>query len=89
MRRKKKKKKKKKKNAARAALEIADGGLLPGLEADWIDAKRAELSDLRLELLELVAACGFGSAASSSRVPSRRRARRSRRRRSASLPARR
>jgi DNA-binding SARP family transcriptional activator len=46
-------------DAARAALEIADGGLLPGLEADWIDAKRAELADLRLELLELVAACGI------------------------------
>ena len=41
-----------------AALEIADGGLLPGLEADWIDAKRAELADLRVELLELVAVCG-------------------------------
>ena len=46
-------------DAARAALEIADGGLLPGLEADWIDAKRAELADLRLELLELIAACGI------------------------------
>ena len=46
-------------DAARAALEIADGGLLPGLEADWIDAKRAELADLRVELLELVAACGM------------------------------
>jgi DNA-binding SARP family transcriptional activator len=46
-------------DAARAAFEIADGGLLPGLEADWIDAKRAELADLRVELLELVAACGM------------------------------
>ena len=46
-------------NAALAALEIADGGLLPGLEADWIDVKRAELADLRVELLELVAACGL------------------------------
>ena len=45
-------------DAARAVLEIADGGLLPGLEADWIDVKRAELADLRLEALELVAACG-------------------------------
>jgi DNA-binding SARP family transcriptional activator len=42
--------------AARAALAIADGGLLPGLEARWIDARRAELTDLRIELLELVAA---------------------------------
>ena len=37
----------------RAALEIADGGLLPGLEARWIDEKRAELADLRVELLEV------------------------------------
>ena len=29
--------------AASAALEIADGGLLPGLEARWIDEKRSEL----------------------------------------------
>ena len=45
-------------DAARAALEIAEGGLLPGLQARWVDEKRAELADLRLELLEVVAAGG-------------------------------
>ncbi|WP_037503376.1 helix-turn-helix transcriptional regulator [Solirubrobacter soli] len=52
-------------DAARAALEIADGGLLPGLEAPWIDARRAELADLRVEALETVAAAGakLGGAA--------------------------
>ena len=30
-------------DAARSALAIAEGGLLPGLEARWIDDKRAEL----------------------------------------------
>jgi DNA-binding SARP family transcriptional activator len=43
---------------AQAALEIAQGGLLPGLEAPWIDAKRGELADLRVEALEAVAAAG-------------------------------
>ncbi len=42
-------------DAARAALQIAEGGLLPGLEARWIEDKRAELADLRIELLEIVA----------------------------------
>jgi DNA-binding SARP family transcriptional activator len=41
-----------------AALAIADRGLLPGLEADWLDAKRAQMADLRVELLELIALCG-------------------------------
>ena len=44
--------------AAEAALEIAEGGLLPGLEAPWIDARRAELDDLRVEALETLAAAG-------------------------------
>ena len=44
--------------AASAALEIADGGLLPGLEARWIDEKRSELEDLRIELLEVIATSG-------------------------------
>ena len=48
-----------------AALEIADGGLLPGLEAPWIDARRGELADLRVEALETLAAAGarLGGAA--------------------------
>ena len=41
-----------------AALAIADGGLLPGLEADWLDARRTELADLRLGALEALAAAG-------------------------------
>ena len=44
--------------AGRAAVEIADGGLLPGLEAGWIDERRAELGELRVEALEAVAASG-------------------------------
>src|SRR3954469_15240883 len=44
--------------AAREAVEIAERGLLPGLEAPWIDAKRAELADLRVEALEALAAAG-------------------------------
>src|SRR4051794_18127292 len=46
----------------RAALEgaseaaaIAERGLLPGLEAEWIDERRRELADLRVEALEAVA----------------------------------
>ena len=52
-------------DAARIALEIADGGLLPGLEAPWIVSRRAELADLRVETLETLAAAGarLGGAA--------------------------
>ena len=39
-------------------LAIAERGLLPGLEAGWIDVRRAELGDLRLEALEVRAAAG-------------------------------
>jgi len=39
-------------------LAIAERGLLPGLEAGWIDVRRAELGDLRLEALEGRAAAG-------------------------------
>ena len=45
--------------AASAALTIADRGLLPGLEATWIDERRRELGELRLEALEAVAAAGM------------------------------
>jgi len=44
---------------ASAALAIADRGLLPGLEATWIDERRRELGELRLEALEAVAAAGM------------------------------
>ena len=70
--------------AASAALEIADGGLLPGLEARWIDEKRSQLEDLRIELLEVIATSGARIGGAQLRTPSRPPARRSRRRRSAS-----
>ncbi|RKQ87629.1 putative ATPase [Solirubrobacter pauli] len=52
-------------DAAREAVEIADRGLLPGLEAPWIDTKRSELADLRVEALEAMARAGaqLGGAA--------------------------
>src|SRR3954449_1280896 len=51
--------------AAREAVEITERGLLPGLEAPWIDAKRGELADLRVEALEAMALAGakLGGAA--------------------------
>ena len=73
--------------AAKAALEIAEGGLLPGLEAPWIDARRAELADLRVEALETLAAAGPSSAAPSTPRPSRPLARPCRRSRSGSPAA--
>lgn len=41
--------------AAAAAAAICSGGLLPGLEAEWLEAHRAELRDLHAEALELEA----------------------------------
>ena len=43
---------------AQAALAIAERGLLPGLEAPWIDERRAELAELRVQALEAVATVG-------------------------------
>src|SRR4051795_603122 len=45
-------------DAANEAAEIAGRGLLPGLEADWIDERRRELADLRVEALEAAATAG-------------------------------
>ncbi len=42
-------------DGAQLAAEIAGRGLLPGLEAGWIDECRATLRDLRVEALELLA----------------------------------
>ncbi|HEX5910155.1 MAG TPA: BTAD domain-containing putative transcriptional regulator, partial [Thermoleophilaceae bacterium] len=42
----------------RAAVQIAGAGLLPGLEAPWIDQRRGELDELRVEALEAVATSG-------------------------------
>src|SRR3954468_3252290 len=50
---------------AQEAVSIAEGGLLPGLEASWIDERRRELSDLRVESLEAIAAIGVGIRAPS------------------------
>src|SRR4051794_7914325 len=44
--------------AANEAAEIAGRGLLPGLEADWIDERRRELDELRVEALEAAASAG-------------------------------
>ncbi len=41
-----------------AAEQILGGGLLPGLEAGWIDEYRNQLDDLRLQALELAARAG-------------------------------
>jgi DNA-binding SARP family transcriptional activator len=43
---------------AQAALAIADRGLLPGLEAPWIEERRVELAELRTQALEAVATTG-------------------------------
>jgi DNA-binding SARP family transcriptional activator/DNA-binding CsgD family transcriptional regulator len=45
-------------DAAAQAAEIASAGLLPGLEAEWIDERRRELADLRVEALEAAAGAG-------------------------------
>lgn len=46
--------------AATEAEGILAGGLLPGLEASWIEEHRSELDDLRLQALELIARSGTG-----------------------------
>src|SRR4051794_37542314 len=45
-------------DAANEAADIAGRGLLPGLEADWIDERRRELDELRVEALEAAASAG-------------------------------
>src|SRR5690348_9547059 len=40
---------------ARTATELLGGGLLPAHEADWLDAERERVADLRVEALELAA----------------------------------
>ncbi len=46
--------------AAGAALEVAGRGLLPGLEAPWIEERRSTLADLRAEAFEVAARAGLG-----------------------------
>jgi DNA-binding SARP family transcriptional activator/tetratricopeptide (TPR) repeat protein len=43
---------------ASAARSIAERGLLPGLDAPWIEPLRAELADLRVDALEALARTG-------------------------------
>jgi DNA-binding SARP family transcriptional activator len=45
---------------ARVALHTAARGFFPGEDADWIQAVRAELDELRVRALECVAATGLG-----------------------------
>ena len=45
---------------AHAALAIARRGLLPGIEAPWLDRHRRELEDVELAALKLVAEVGLG-----------------------------
>src|SRR4051794_23417083 len=49
--------------AAHAAAALTEAGLLPGLEASWIDEWRAQAADLRVEALELAAAAGLALGA--------------------------
>ena len=43
---------------AAEAVSIADRGLLPGMEAEWIDERRRRLAELRIEALEVLAGAG-------------------------------
>ncbi len=44
---------------AQEAAAVADRGLLPGLEAPWLEPLRADLADLRAEALETAARAGL------------------------------
>ncbi|MEA2480731.1 MAG: hypothetical protein QOJ07_2653, partial [Thermoleophilaceae bacterium] len=57
--------------AGRVAL-TAEAGLLPGLDAQWIDERRRELADMRVEALE--AAAVAGTALGGARLPAAERA---------------
>jgi predicted ATPase/DNA-binding SARP family transcriptional activator len=45
---------------ANSALAISQRGLLPGLTAPWLDQWRAEIEEIELKALELVAETGLG-----------------------------
>ncbi|MGI9184091.1 MAG: ATP-binding protein [Solirubrobacteraceae bacterium] len=53
---------------AQVPLNIAGRGLLPGAQAIWLESRRRELEDLRLQALEIIgrAGMGLGSAQLSS-----------------------
>ncbi len=44
---------------AQVPLNIAGRGLVPGLQASWLEAPRAELDDIRLQALEVVGGAGL------------------------------
>jgi len=44
---------------AQVPLNIASRGLLPGVQASWLDVRRRELEDVRLQSLEVVARAGL------------------------------
>ena len=46
-------------DAARKALELIEGPLLPEVDAPWIEERRRELEELRLDALEVVADAGL------------------------------
>jgi hypothetical protein len=50
-------------------VAITERGLLPGLEAPWVDERRRELEELELEALDLVAEIGLGLGGPSWRRP--------------------
>ena len=63
---------------AGAARAIAERGLLPGLEAPWLDPLRASLADLRIEALEALARTGVRAGRRGARPGGPRRPRRDR-----------
>lgn len=44
---------------AQVPLNIAARGLLPGVQAGWVEARRRELSELRLQALEVIGRAGL------------------------------
>ncbi len=44
---------------AQVPLNIANRGLLPGSQATWLESRRRELEDVRLQALELIARAGL------------------------------
>jgi predicted ATPase/DNA-binding SARP family transcriptional activator len=44
---------------AQVPLNIASRGLLPGVQASWLEPRRRELEDLRLQSLEVIARAGL------------------------------
>lgn len=45
---------------AQVPLNIAGRGLLPGAQAIWLESRRRELDDLRLQALEIIGRAGMG-----------------------------